>query len=150
MLVPVGKHKGKSVELLLLKESGYVQWLVQQNASGPLLALQAEAKRLIQKFDLKPFQMKCNGNNCSAPATRLSVYGNNISPYWWCDKCDPYQMGAIAGKLQIFRFYSSALNHVVFYCAGRQSDYKDLIKKIAQAKGLPSRVGEPQAVAFFK
>ena len=149
MLVPVGKHKGKSIELLVLKEPGYVHWLLQQSASSPLLAVQAEVKRLVQKFGTKPFQIKCNGNGCSAPATRLSVYGNNISPYWWCDKCDPYQMGAISGKLQIFRDYSSALSHVERFCGGRQGDYKDLIKSMAQAKGLPSRVGESQAVAFF-
>jgi hypothetical protein len=150
MLVPVGKHKGKSAESLVLKEPGYVHWLQGQTATGPLLALQKEVQNLIKKFDQRPFHVKCNGNACSAQASRLSVYGDSISPYWWCDSCDPYQMGAIAGKLQIFRSYSSALTHVEFFCAGRQSDYKELVKAIAQAKGLPSRVGESQAAAFFK
>ena len=134
----------------MLKEPGYVHWLLEESVTGPLLALKKEVDRLIKKFDQKPFQGKCNGNACSAQASQLSVYGNNLLPYWWCDNCDPYQTGAVSGKLQIFRSYSVALSHVELYCVSRQSEYKELIKTMAQAKGLPSRVGEPQAVAFFK
>jgi len=150
MLVPIGKHKGKSAELLVLKEPDYVRWLLQQKASNHLQALQEEAKRLIKKFDQKPFQVECEGNACSAQATRLSMYGNKLSPYWWCDDCDPYQRGAISGMLQIFRDYSIAWSHVESFRAGSQSDHKNLIKTMAQAKGLPSIFGEAQAVAFFR
>lgn len=149
MQAVVGTHKGKSMESLVLKEPSYVQWLLgQASATGGLLAMRNEAKNLVQAFDQKPYKVRCWGTNCRRTATRLSVHGNS-DPHWWCDTCDPYQDGAADGKLQIFRNYSQALFHVEFFCAGRKSDYRDLVKSMAQAKGLGTRVGETQAKAFF-
>lgn len=145
----VGKHKGKSMEELVLKQADYIDWIFGQSPSGPLLAMQVEAKGLVHKFDSKPFTARCLSSACGRPATRLSVYGNSISPYFWCDTCDPYEQGANQGKLQIFRTYGAALSHVGFFCSGRKSDVKDLIRDMAVAKGLPTRVGEAQALAFF-
>ncbi len=149
MQVAFGKHAGKSVELLMFKEPGYVHWLLQQSPSGALLVVQRHAHSLMKKFDAKPLHRQCHGHNCSALATRATVYGNSLAPYWWCDNCDPYEAGANSGKLQGVRTYSEALTHVEFYCGGRKSDYVALVKYLAQAKGLPTRVGEQQANAFF-
>ncbi len=82
MQVTIGKHAGKSLELLVLKEPGYVHWLVQQAASGPLLALKNEALKLMKKFDAKPFNQVCRGRTCNLGATRATVYGNSLAPYW--------------------------------------------------------------------
>jgi hypothetical protein len=144
---PVGTQKGKPMELLVLKEPKYIHWVLDKpGVTDGLLAIKNEAKRLTQVFDKKPYQVRCQG--CKKPATRLSVHGNT-DPMWWCDSCDPYQEGAADGKLQIFRTYSSALSHVELFCGSRASDYRDLIKAIARAKGLPARVGEAHAEAFF-
>jgi len=35
-------------------------------------------------------------------------------------------------------------------CRGRKADLKRIIRALAEAKGLPERVGEAQAVAFFE
>jgi hypothetical protein len=118
--VTLGKYKGKSVELLVLKEPDYVNWLLAQNLSGPLLAVKKRAQSLIAQFDAKPVQKKCSAQTCGNLATRATVYSNNLSPYWWCANCDPYQFGANAGKLQILRTYSDALLHVELYCSGRK------------------------------
>jgi hypothetical protein len=61
---------------------------------------------------------------------------------WWCNHCDPYLHGALPGRLQIIETYVDALNYVGNYCKGRKSDYRFLILALAQAKGLPKRVGE--------
>ena len=144
----VGVHKGRSMEELVLKEPAYVHWLLGQSPSGPLLAMKNEAKRLIVKFDAKPYVVKCF-EPCGNQVTRLSVYGDNIAPYWWCAGCDSYGQGANAGKLQIFSTYGSALKHVEYFCAGKTSDYRLLIKSMAKAKGIPARVGDAQLKAFF-
>jgi hypothetical protein len=151
MEINFGKHAGKSVEILLLKKTDYIVWmLLQKNATGQMASAQKEARRLIAIFDQKPFVKTCYGHNCNNAATRCSVYNINVQgPYWWCNTCNPYQSGAVQGKLQEIKTYAEAVSHVDFYCRGRKSDYQALIKSMAEAKGLPSRVGNVQAEKFF-
>ncbi|MDA3807055.1 MAG: hypothetical protein PF440_03995 [Thiomicrorhabdus sp.] len=145
------KHKEKSMELLMLKEPGYVKWILEQKKLyGSLEKAQPYLEGLIEVFDSKPFVgKKCTGKLCNLKATRFTVYGDNLKPYWWCDTCDPYQVGAIDRKLQSPSDYRSALRYVENHCKGRKSDLKDIIKMISQAKGLPKRVGDDQAHKFF-
>jgi len=143
----VGKHQGKSMEQLVVKEPAYIHWLLAQSPTGGLLAMKNEAKRLIQIFDAKPYAVSCF-NRCGRPATRFSVYGNGIAPMWWCAACDPYGQGANQGKLQILISYMQALSHVDFFCGGRTTDYRSLIKDMAQAKGV-TRAGAAQLTALF-
>jgi hypothetical protein len=146
-----GKHNGKSVGLLLLKEPGYVIWLLSQsNPQGAMKSAISEAKRLILRFDAKPFVTSCSATNCAKVATYGTVYGNNVSlAYWWCEECDPYHSGANPGKLANIATYSSALQHVDMYCSASSADYKRIIATMANGKGLPARVGEKQIAAFF-
>lgn len=151
MEVQFGKHAGKSLELIVLKEPDYLTWMLgQSDATGAMKHAQKEAERLITIFDKKPFIKTCEGNSCGKPSTRCTVYTNNVrTPYWWCADCDPYQSGANRGKLYSVSTYRQALQHVTLHCGGRTSDYKAIIKEMAIAKGLPSRVGKPQAQKFF-
>ena len=149
MQVTIGKHADKSLELLMIREPGYIQWLRQQAASGPLLALKNEAMKLMKRFDSKPFNQVCHGRTCGVGAAKATVYGNSLTPYWWCSSCNPYESGANQGKLQVVRTYAEALHHVELYCSGRKADYVSLIRYLAEAKGLPARVGEKQAQFFF-
>jgi hypothetical protein len=149
MQVTIGKNDGKSVEWLVLKDPSYIEWLLGAQASGKLLQLKHHAQNLIRKFDAKPISKRCYGQACSKAATRATVYLDNLVPYWWCATCDPYESGANAGKLQVISTYSQALHHVEYFCKGRKSDAAEIIKYLAQAKGLPSRVGEQQAQQFF-
>jgi hypothetical protein len=124
--------------------------LSQKDATGPMAIVQKEARRLISLFDKKPILKKCFGHNCSNIATRCTVYNINVEgPFWWCDTCDPYQRGALGGKLQALITYSQAISHVDMYCRGRKEDYQSIIRSMAEAKGLPARVGKVQAAAFF-
>ena len=105
---------------------------------------------LIQIFDKNSFTENiCWGHNCKKTATRFTVYVGNINPYWWCSTCDPNQVGAEFGKLQSPIKYLAAIRYVEMFCRDNKSDYVEIIKMMAQAKGLPSRVGEKQAQKFF-
>ena len=54
MQVGFGKHKDKSVAMLVLKEPAYVDWLCKTpDPSGPLARVKVEAQRLIKIFDSK-------------------------------------------------------------------------------------------------
>ena len=68
---------------------------------------------------------------------------------FWCNNCNPDQMGTLYGRIQIIETYLDALKHVRNYCQGRKGDYRNLIRSIAQAKGLGKRVGEERAREFF-
>ncbi len=147
MNVTFGKHSGKSVEELVLKDPSYISWVLKQSASGAMLAVKNHAKTLIEKFDAKPFQLKCH--SCKANATWATVYMDNVAPYWWCDSCDPYQLGANSGKLQSIRTYGDAARHVEHYCTAQKSCHTELVKHLARAKGLPTRVTAQALASFF-
>ncbi len=151
MLVNFGKHKGKSVEWIVLKEPDYIKWVLDQpDPNGNLETIMTEALSLILVFDAKPIVKACHGSNCNKPAVRFTAYeGNSSSIFTWCEACDPYQTGAVHGKLRILSTYDDALHHAEFSCDGHRSDYKTIIKEIAIAKGLPRRSPETQVKAFF-
>lgn len=150
--VTFGKHSGKSVELLMLKEPSYIKWVLEQKSpTGSMANIKSHIEHLIQVFDTKPFMGKnCWSKACQKQATKFTVYLDNLDPHWWCSECNPYQTGANSGKLQSPIDYRSALFHVELFCRNKTSDYRDIIKMISQAKGLPIRVGEPQAAKFFQ
>lgn len=151
MKIGFGKHAGKTIELLVLKEPDYIAWMLAQEtrAGSSMENAQMEANRLIAMFDRKPYIKKCFGRNCTQTATCCTVYNSNVlSPYWWCDNCSPYQSGASPGKLFVLRTYSEAISHADRY-SGVKSDYKSIIRSMAEAKGLPARVGAKQAAQFF-
>ena len=112
---------------------------------GQLIQVRKEVLRLIKVFDSKPFILKCFG--CKRrPATRFSLAIPNSSPYWWCDVCSPRSMGC-DGLLTVGKTYQVALQYAERYL--RKGHTKSLIRVLAEAKGLPKRVGETQSVNFF-
>jgi len=145
-----GKHKDKSVGALVLKHPDYIAWVLSEpNPSGPLARVRAEVLRLIGIFNSKPIKKKCFGNGCSKAATRCTVYQDNVyGPFWWCDECDPYQAGAIEGRLSMISTYEGAIEHCEVFCSTKGA-LRDLIKSLSRAKGLPNRVGERQISDFF-
>ena len=111
--------------------------------------IKIEIERLVRIFDAKPFLRNCQGKDCTNPATCLSVYARSIyAPMWWCDYCDPYQMGARDGKLYLIRMYQDAILHHRTYGTSKKI-LKDLVKRIAMEKGLAKMVGQKQAEEFF-
>ena len=144
MIITIGKYKGKSVSEVVLKHPQYVQWVLEQtDATGQLKTIRNEMIRLISIFDSKTFTKKCRTENCDQPATRCSVYGEDyIGLYWWCDKCDPYQLLYQPSKIHIISKYQDVIGytHTVFPA---------LIKRLAQEKRLPTRVKKGDIEKFF-
>jgi hypothetical protein len=150
MYLKFGKHSDKSVKMVILKNPAHIAWILTvRNPNGRLAMVKIEALRLIRIFDTKPFLRNCQGRECTKPATLLTVYADNVyHPTWWCDDCDPYQMGARDGKLSLIKtYYHACLHHMMFHTP--KIFLKDLVKTIAAEKGLPKRVGMKEAEEFF-
>jgi hypothetical protein len=145
----LGKHFGKIIETLVLKEADYISWLLsKRGVTGELAAARNEARRLIRIFDQKPMVEACSTDQCPNLATRLSAYVGNMRVLAWCDACDPASFGASSKRLTMIRTYFEAIDHAML-SGGRRTAIRAIIKSLAQAKGLPSRVGEAEAEGFF-
>jgi hypothetical protein len=150
MMLTFGKHHGKLLETLLIQEPAYVAWMLGcESPSGPLAQAQQEAVRLIRLFDCRPLREQCSGSGCGRRATRASVYIGSVSPRWWCEECDPYQAGATGGKLRIVQSYLDAVRHAEMFFSPRQAGMRRLIRYLAEAKGLPSRLTAEVTSEFF-
>src|SRR5262249_945153 len=120
MLILFGKHRGKTVEYLVLREPDYVQWMLkQQEPTGPLARAVQEARRLIAAFDAKPVARGCCGTGCGKPATRCSLHVVNFRSLWWCDDCEPLPGGVPGGKLWVVKSYFDVVTYVQAFCHGR-------------------------------
>ena len=65
------------------------------------------------------------------------------------NECEPDLIETHKGKIHFVVTYTQALDHVHTYCGGGKGDLNFLIRILAEAKGLPKRVGEKQAQEFF-
>jgi hypothetical protein len=148
MQIVFGKHAGTTFEDLVLKEPAYVVWMLNHPEHTGERAC-AEAKRLLDIFDKKPFITPCSGSGCNNQATRCSLYEESIQPRWWCNKCDPYSMGAKPGSLFIRQYYIEAWAYVHYMCNRRKRYFRELLRDMARAKGLPWRAGKQEVQAFF-
>jgi hypothetical protein len=149
---PNGRHQGQLIETVIIKSPDYIRWLSEQLPHPGFQWLYDYIRECIDVFDGKPFVATCAGKigteRCGNPATRFTMYPNSVSLYFWCDICDPEQLGAV-GKLTEGTCYYEALAHVAHTCEGRRAGYRSIIKSIAKAKGLPKRVEEQQMIEFF-
>ena len=149
MQATIGKHAGTAMEVLMLKQPGYINWLLDYPACGPLAPMKQEAIRLVDVFDAKSFAEPCTAEGCATCATRMTVHGESVVPMCWCDQCDPRRLGANPGRLYVIRTYQQALAHVTNSCHMRKSSYRVIVLNMARAKGLGERVGAREAEAFF-
>lgn len=145
-----GKHKGETIGKLILKEPGYIKWMLEEpDASGPMAKAAADARRLIKRFDDNALTVPCSGSRCQRPATRCSAYRGSPDLLAWCDECDIYGAGAVDGRLTEVRTYAEALRHIDMTDNGTTTGYRDIIRSLARRKGLPERVGAKQIERFF-
>jgi len=150
MQITFGRCEGKTCQEVVLKKASYVKWVLGEKASGALLKLQVDMKKLIARLDNRPYVSKCSKAGCTRPVSRLTAYANNDADlYSWCAICDPYSLGANSGKLTVVTSYEDVLNHVTHRCEATNGGYDRLIKAYARSKGLPSRVGAAAAAEFF-
>lgn len=149
MILGFGKHSEESVQKLLFSEPSYVEWILDQpEPRGRLKAARQEVLRLRAHMDGKPFKVHCAG--CGGAASRASAYWNSDSLFFWCEDCDHYQLGANQGKLAIVRSYEDALRHAKFRCGDNEKIKKSVVKQLAQAKGLKSKLTAKALDEFFQ
>src|SRR4051812_5070141 len=109
MELSFGRHQGRTVEELVLKEPGYLMWmLTQPSPTGEFARAVHEARRLIAVFDAKPFVRACYGTDCKSLATRFSAYRQSTELFFWCGECDPCELGAWPTKITILKTYLDA------------------------------------------
>jgi hypothetical protein len=146
MRIETGRYAGKTTQLVLFKRPDWVQWLLRNYPDNKLVP---DFKLLIEIFDSKPLLKACYC--CARQATCASVpRGTGWGMHFWCDDCNPYSTGARCGSLGVVSTFESAMVHADWTCEARRRAKRDLIKELAQAKGLPARVGAPPAAAFFE
>ena len=149
MIIGFGKHNGRTTEQLVLREPDYVSWLLSKpDLSGRAVAVRQDIHRLLKTFDTKPFVKKCA--KCRKPATYGTAYIGNVPSfgYWWCGDCNPYSSGAYPGMLRRIRTYHDALEFVES-CGGSKTDYKAVIAKFVDAKGVQRPITAKNAANFF-
>lgn len=148
MRIASGRHKGKTLELVALKDPEYIWDLLLSKPRGARQErAQAKARALVETFDRRAFDVLCVGGGCERKATRCTVCKSSVdTPWWWCDACDPWQYGAGRDMLHVLRTYQDVLD----FCRTFDDPTvaRDLVLTLAMAKGL-SKLGETQADLFF-
>lgn len=137
-----GKHEDKSVAWVLLSHPDYLKWMKEQGMTDK--KEYQFALKLLQILEEKPFsKVRCSGScKGSNDVTRLSLYqGRNNMNMWFCDSCDPYECGAISGKLSTIKTFNAFLNN------GTQKN--GLLKTYCKAKGVPDRKTNASLKTYF-
>jgi hypothetical protein len=143
MQIYIGKHKGKSVEQIVLRHPNYIEWLLNESPSGELRKIQQHALVLLQHFDGKTMVRKCQGSDCNRQATRMASYKRSASLSLWCRHCHPYQTGASANTLDIVESYDDVL------AVTQGSTRTRVITALAEAKGQTGRLNSAKWVSFW-
>jgi hypothetical protein len=138
-----GNHEGETTEEVLLKHPDFAQWTIQRYPESP----HGRAFiRLTQEFDDKPFTEDCR-EECGRKATRATACRDSSGLYFWCDECDPFSTGA--RQVAVIYTLSELLRHVDSNADGNRALKRRIVRRLAEAKGLPKRVGEEAALDFF-
>lgn len=135
-----GPHKGKEYAQVVLRQPDAVIFQLGKYPAGKPAQ---EFDRLISVFDAKPFTATCYG--CKSRATRATSYANTPNLYFWCDDCDPYDHGALPGKLTVIKTFRQAVRTA----SETKGDQRLIIKNLAEAKGCPKKLTAAAAVAFL-
>jgi len=147
---PISPREGQFIEVVILKYPDLINWLSDRAAPYGSAWLPGYIQKCIDLFDAKPFTITCagkvDGKECMELATRFSLYPNSTMPMFWCASCDPSQQGAM--NLTVSSCYYDALLHVDFM-EGTRQQFRNLISKIATAKGYEGNFTGKKVIKFF-
>jgi hypothetical protein len=137
-----GKYEGRSFEEVLLKDPAYAHYLSIKGA--PRIA--KEFQKLIKWFDEKPMTTPCA--KCGNTATRATGYdgGTGLKLFFYCESCDDPWTDEAEGRL--LRTFNDAIKFVDDTRPGKTAK-QAIIRKLAEAKGLPKRVSARAAHDFL-
>jgi hypothetical protein len=139
-----GKHEGKSFEVVFLKAPSFAHYLSINGQPG----IAKEFQKLIKRFDEKPITTPCA--KCGNTATRATGYdsGTGLALFFYCDNCDDPWLDEAKGRL--IRSFKDAIKFIDDTRNGNKAAKRATIRKLAEAKGLSKKVGEKEALAFFR
>lgn len=140
MNMSFGKHWGKPIAWVMIQDPTYFIWM---NNKGMTNKPEFHFfQRLLATFVQKPFINArcpyCNGKN---PVYGLTLYKRTFNgEFWICKKCRLYAGGAFEETLTIITnpFISTF-----------SSNAKDIMKAMAEAKGVPKRKTKKAMADFF-
>lgn len=141
-----------SMPMAVLNRPEYVKKLLDKHNTNNnyIKYKRKEAYRLINIFDKKPITRNCSTPGCDNVAARGLLFSRVISDQaWLCESCFNEPKEPLRCHKEI-NSYIGALWHVTDFCNGKASNYELLIKYLAEAKGLPTRINEDDAIAFFR
>jgi hypothetical protein len=141
MRFKTGKYAGKTLEEVLLKAPNFAHRYCRTYPDAPV---GREFKRLFDVFDQKRYVALCMG--CKMPANRALIFGS-FRLIFLCHRCKPNMvLGRVA---YIAQMYGNLLQHMDKIEGERWDNKRRMVRKLAEAKGLPARFGEKEALAFF-
>jgi hypothetical protein len=139
-----GKHQGKTTEEILLKEPDYAVWYM---GEYPESRAGRDFRRLEKAFDAKPFVAECR---CGQKAVRVSGYRGSPLLMFWCAECSPTGSGAEPQKLRYpVNTYRAVLEHISLTADGYKNWKKDIVRGLAEGKGLKTPLSKKKLAAFF-
>lgn len=145
MRLQYGRYQGRTAEALLLRAPDYALWVLRHQPDGRLAHC---FRDLIAAFDARPLQSACQA--CGAQAVRAAALPERTELYFFCDACALYPDAPPLGAAQDLRTLDDLAAHVERTTRRRAvARLRSLVRRMAQAKGLPGRVTEPAAAAFF-
>lgn len=145
MRLQYGRHQGRTAETLLLRAPDYALWVLRHQPDGRLAQ---HFRNLLAAFDARPLKRVCQA--CGAQATRAAALPERTELYFFCDACALYPDAPPLGAAQDLRTLADLAAHVERTAQRRATArLRGLVRRMAQAKGLPNRITEPVAEAFF-
>ena len=139
---PFGKHRdaGRTIDEVVLCYPDYIHWWNNNPHSSGFQWLDDYIAAAIDVFDRRLFtNAKCAGKvdgiPCTRPVTLATLYKGSCSPAFWCDECDPLQLGASSATLTEVTTYNQAAAHARC-CDRARTSQRSIIKEFAIAKGL--------------
>lgn len=145
MRLQYGRYQGRTAETLLLRAPDYALWVLRHQPDGRLAK---HFRALIAALDARPLQTRCQA--CDGAATRAAAIPERPELYFFCDRCALYPDAAPLGAAQDLRTLADLAAHVERTARRRPTArLRSFVRRMAQAKGLPRRITEPAAEAFF-
>lgn len=152
MRMPIGKHKGKLIEWLLLKEPFYMQVMMGRFGQDDNITIYANDR--IEHFNSKPFLGKCKHENEDGtidllPITIMSVYVPSDIPgsiMWFCDSC--WESFDKANGAPV-RTYEDAILHGDTWFHRTKRATNRLLEYMYRAKGLSGKLTAKALIEFF-
>lgn len=145
MRLQYGRYQGRTAEALLLRAPDYALWVLRHQPEGKLARCFHD---LMTAFDARPIERQCQG--CSAQATRASALPGRSELYFFCEACALYPAGAPLGAADNLRTIGDLAQHVERTTRRRATvRLRAMVRRLAEAKGLPRRITEANAAAFF-